>query len=497
MDYQRRAINIVKRIDPYLYAREISKNLYQLTSLDLKPNEGSEDFNRQLLAHRPPHLLIQSLEANFIHYGNFYEPIKLTQGVLQEIINCYVNYSPDYYITNLNSGSNKGLLNFFLALANEQFLWQTRFSWETFGRSLNLFLTNSDMKNIDQSFRMRYQLSIEDWFVLSLLLYTWTCDINRSEFGEEVLKKSKIMNLPKNAIDPYLILSARSPEQYKEEYYERIRKSKIPEVEDFFLPPLFYKYPLVKFASNYLCVNYQLLIYQVTERLYSLCQEAVPDKFPTALGKPFESYVFSILSELNPLNSLKEHEIVKSFKINGQVCDSLYELEDALLLVECKAVKCTAIRKSLDAMRTNNSMRKIGEAINQLISTGKSVKRSTSKPIYGLVVTYGEFYFPNNNIFFENLILPNISIDYWKDKDVFDDRPVIISVSELEHLLEIAIANDKSIIDLLIEKKEIENDNQKRMTYEKKVKLNATTTELLCFMSKKFPEVNFKDHEYS
>lgn len=480
-----------------MYAREISNNLYQLTSLDLVPDKGTQDVKRQLLAHRPPHVLIQSLEDNFIHYKKIYEPKTLTPDVLQEIINCYINYSPDYYLTSLKSGSDKGLLNFFLALANEQFLWQTRFSWEAFGRSLKLFLTDSSMNKVNQSFRMKYQLSVEDWFVLSFLLYAWACEINHIEFGKELLKKSKDLNLPKDAVDPYLFLSARSPEEYREEYYRRKAKSTIPADEDFFLTPLFYKYPLVRFQSNFLCVNYQLLIFQVSDRLYSLCQEAAPDKFPTALGKPFERYVFSILSELNPLNTMKEQEIIKNFGISGQVCDSLYELGDALLLVECKAVKCTAIKRSLDAMRTNNSMGKIGEAINQLISTGKAVKKSISKPIYGLVVTYGEFYFPNNDIYFTNLILPNISIECWNDKDVFVDRPIIISVSELENLLEISLANNISIVELLLEKKATENNNQKRTVYEKKVKLKVTTTEMENFISKKFPEVNLKVRGYS
>ena len=484
--------NKVKRINSFTYASYVSQRLFYSTkSFESYISDPTNNQN-PVFAHEPPHLLIRSLEDNLVNFQTWYTQEPLTNKLYSDIINYYHTNIPDYYTNQLDKGNEEGLLRFFIAFAYEQFLWQIPFDINTFGRIIYLYLNNTSMKTTSAKFLAKYSISIEDWLILILCLYSYTFNnIDHLFFTEDIFLNSNIRSLPLNKLDTFLHYSSITPENYRDEYTKVHNEFIFNKGEEFFFTPLLYQNPILKFSNTFICTNYKLLAFQAKEKLYSLCTEA-DNNFPGSLGKPFEDYTYQLFNELNHIQILNEKSIKRLYRIESEVCDILVEFPESVLLIECKATKCTAIKKTPETLRTNNSMNKIGKGISQLITASQIIKTFYSKPLLGLLVTYGEFYFPNHDWYFENIIRPNIHANNFQFFGGFEKRPTILSISTLERFIQISLSNQVPITDLIKEKFLSENNHIPMTKYNVSKSLQTVDNVALNFFNQNLPEINFK-----
>ncbi|MWC28131.1 hypothetical protein [Paenibacillus sp. MMS18-CY102] len=134
---------------------------------------------------------------------------------------------------------------------------------------------------------------------------------------------------------------------------------------------------------------------------------------------------------------------------------------DFIFLVECKGVEYSAHIATKNSMKSDNSSRKISTGLDQLCSTASLIRKGVfnqligdcqNKKIISSVITYKQIYLSNSKWYFENNIAPHIKTKENELNELFELRPQVLSVIELELLLKYSIECDKNYFEIFNER---------------------------------------------
>lgn len=413
--------------------------------------------DRNLWGAYPPHFLVHAIEANCGYYSPP-QNREINEQRINQIMSHYIEYYDPYLQYELQE--KMSLETTLIAMARQQFPYQSSPDLKRLSRSLLLFLESESLTNIRNVFYETYGLSIRDWIYLGYHLSADTIMNDQPLLHPDFYENFSVNHISNNAIFPFLELSSLTVEKAGE-LYRKIRKD-VPQYLHIFIRSIFHEYPLIGYEDkNYLAVHPGLFFNNIQNGLYKLCEELDHDFFHSCFGDAFEEYVGRLLhDQVNSIKILEESEIQNISP--GRTCDYLVELQDCILLVECKSTKYSATLLTKNAIAGDNSTGKIANGYEQIYSTAKRVYggefssaiSAEEKPLYGLTITYGDLRFANSAYYYQNFIEPRMDLDegnHWPKP--LATNPQVVSISTLEDMIN--VANQKTLsMRVLFEEKE-------------------------------------------
>ncbi|NUU54899.1 hypothetical protein HP548_12510 [Paenibacillus taichungensis] len=444
--FKERLQSRLKRFNPEEYSLFVAKMINHI-------------FNdRRFMARYPIHFLLHSIQSNALyHHKHRHDPVDLK--ALNKIMKHYTQYYDP--IARQFLSDIDGVVPFFINMARQQFYLQQGFGVDSIGRSLMLFDAKY-FKKSETYIKAKYGLTFSQWYYTGFALYA---GLNNKEL--KILDKTYLSSLYGDHInetttDSFFDIVSTDTEGIKAIQSEII--TKVGELQglfyDTYLQGAFNSKPLLRLNNgDYLAVHQELFMRKVIEGIFDICKKEIPSDFGIEFGKSFEQYVGLVLSRFLPGCTIINEKDVRRFT-ERKVCDYIVVLDECIYLIECKGVEYSAYIASENAIKNDNSTKKISTGHEQLTSAVKLLREGIlidlvgnieSKKIIASVITYKQLYLGNTQWYFDKVIAPNI-----KSKEVeldsFDIRPQILSIMELEKLLQFSKENAISIFDLFAEK---------------------------------------------
>ncbi|KAA9007337.1 hypothetical protein F4V43_02300 [Paenibacillus spiritus] len=446
--FRERLQAMLKKYDPTsyaLFASNIIENVFE---------------DRRRMAHYPMHFILHSIQSNLL-YHHEYRHEEITLKDFQKIMKHYKNYY-DPIAQRLLVQQPNGVVEFFINMSRQQFYLQQGYGSDYIGRSLKIFIPNF-FKKSEKYFIDTYNMSFLEWYTMGFALYAGMLQRN-----PKILSKQYLYGLDKNIyteakIDDFFRLFSITKNQVKEFNTNVVKK--IGEIHalfyDTYLQGAFLERPLLKLddQDNYLAVHKELLMRRVLEGIFDICKKDIPSVFGLEFGASFESYVGEVIRLFNNDSQIITENQLRKLS-DKKVCDYVIVYEDYIFLIECKGIEYSAYISSEYAMKGDNSSKKISTGFEQLTSVAKQLNDKVffdlvgdiqNKKIISAVVTYKQLYQANSDWYYSNVLS-----EHFEKKDVdlklFDIKPQIISIMELERILKNMSETNKSIYALFEDK---------------------------------------------
>jgi hypothetical protein len=438
---------MLKRYDPVSYAVFVADMIEYIFE------------NRRQMARYPLHFMLHSIQSNLLyHHEHRHEEITLEK--FQKIMRHYGQYY-DPIAQKLLAEESEGVVPFFINMARQQFYLQQGYGRNHIGRSLIIF-DSKFFKKSEKHFSETYGITFLEWFVLG---FGFFAGLNKRR--PKVLPKQYLFGLDnsiytEHKIDRFLELFSLTKGDVKD--FKSNIVNKIGGAHalfyDTYLQGVFLDKPLLKLEDdNYLAVHRELMMRKVLEGLFDICKKEIPSDFGVEFGESFERYTRKIIDLFNKKCDVYTEKQLRQFT-DKKICDYVLIYEDFIFLIECKGIEYSAYISSENAMKGDNSSKKISTGFEQITSAARQVKENVfidllgdirGKKIIASVITYKQLYQANSGWYFEKVLSPLFEK---KDVDInlFDLKPQIVSVMELEKIFKTSEDTNKSIYDLFSEK---------------------------------------------
>lgn len=427
--FQEQLISLIKRINPEEYARRISTIIFHII----------DDKNQW--AKNPIHNLLNSIEVNCA-YSGYFSNQELSEEKYNRIRSHYNNYDDPYLLYLIREKKSVYLL--LLAMAKQQFWSQKWPNYIEFARTLNIFYIDNPLPTTSRLFEQQTTIKILDWIYLNFLVFTNVITNHSPVITESYFVDSDIKSLSKKAVKPFFAISSLSIAGIRKRYMELHQD--VNPIENIFIPSVFSERPFICIKENtYILPHPNLPIIHTTDGLYMECLRVGQDNFLSEFSKSFEKYIGKVISEIpGIINVYREKEIQEIS--NGRTSDYLIELNDCIVLIECKSIRYSSFRYTENAIEKDNSTGKIADAYSQLIETAKRIDNNeldgllseSKKPLFGFCITFGEMYFINSPSFYYDFIQKRMKIrdyDYNLWPSPFKIVPQTISINDLEKIV--------------------------------------------------------------
>lgn len=404
------------------------------------------DPNKQV--YYPIHHVIHSIEASCAYSRSYNDQV--TEERFNRVINLYKKYYDPYLQYTLDI--QKDIILAFLAIAHQQLALQRYPNIHEWARAIYLFNDN-DLPKSSELLKDTYELTFEEWIFLCFGVLTATGVNTNIAFDLDYFLRTEIKNFPKHAVIPFLELSSTTFSRIRENYFE-IRNRYEPFL-NIFHTSLFFSYPIIVSKSQYMLVHPYMIIYHATEGLYRTCSELDEEKFGEEFGHSFEKYVGDLIESFpNKLLTLNEPRIIQ--EVSGKSTDYIILFDDSIVLIECKATRYSADLLTENAIAKNNSTGKIAEAYIQIDNTAQQIRRGAlgnlvedlNKPIYGIVITFGNLPFVNSDYYFEKFIKSRMYskvVDFASWPFPLSFPPQTFSIDTFESLITTVVNTDYSV----------------------------------------------------
>ncbi|MCM3271130.1 hypothetical protein [Paenibacillus elgii] len=438
--------SMLKKFPPIHYAAIVSEILNEVFT------------KRELSVRYPPHFLLHSIQANCIYY-NKNRKEELSEKKLQRILNHYKQYFDP--VAELYLEKEDGITPFFINMARQQFLLQWGYGGDALGRSVSLFSLGKYPIS-EKYFKENFGMTFNEWLIIGLAVSAYQSKKSQIISPLYFIKSSEKI-APDNVVESFFRENSISPVEVKK-YHEQVEKKIGKNAALFFdtyLNNLFVEKPMLTLNdSTYLVVHKQLFIKKVLEGIFDICKKGIPSEFGVEFGKNFERYIGELLSHFLPSNRIFTEKQMRQFT-DKKVCDFMLVLDDYIFLLESKGVEYSSYTASEQAMKGDNSTKKISTGFDQLSSVAKMIREGTfteligesnDKKIIASVVTYKQLYLANDDWYFQNNILPLTKDTDFLVDGFFEYRPQILSIHELELLLKHCEEKQRSYFDVFTER---------------------------------------------
>lgn len=441
---------MLRGIPPTVYAPKVS------AIMDIVLND-----REKLIAKYPPHYLIHSIEANCAYYRSYLND-ELDDQKFRKIINHYIKYYDPvakYFLSEIDDGFYPFLIN----MARQQFHLQYIHGVNDLGRSIILFC-ESKYPRAEKLIKNKYGLSFKEWLTIGFGIYASTHDKRPAYISPEYFTNLEPKLADEKSVYALFDILSITVDGVKDNYM-RVRQSigaKIASQYDTYIQGVFTEKPMLRMNENQYIVIYKpLLLKRIAEGIFDLCKSEWPGEFGNEFGHNFERYVENLLLEFIPKNQLITESILRRYS-DDKVCDFIIINEDSLYLLECKGTEYSSYIATTNAMKQDNSTRKISTGIEQLYSTAKQIRKGvffnilgdvSNKRIISSVITFKQLYFANIKWYWDKVI--SSSMDQSRKNSIekyFDYRPQVLSIGELEQFLLYSINQGKTHFEIFKEK---------------------------------------------
>ena len=404
----------------------------------------------------PPHRIIHSIEANCAYWKKGYrEPV--TWNTIVRIINIYHDFVDTYQLNTIS----ESLERFFLLMHREQLPLQKRASWAHFLRSWVLFVCDDSMTKSRSEFHSHFGIAMDQWVKTCFLCWVISVQEGGGSFLIKLEENPKI-GISQETFESFLRHSARSPEKIGH-YFLDMRKDE-PYKFHSLIRSCFFETPIVRLSDSSIIVPHtHLLFLHAGEGLYRLAQTL--DVFATEFSDSFERYIRKVLDSLKGVINIIDSKMMEN-TATGKSCDFLVEMENTIILVECKACSFTANRLTNAVIENSNSTGKVAKGLVQIYASAKDLENGKfekfsihcNKPTIGIVVTFGGIPSANSEWYFEEFFLKRA--DKKLNEVIYPSkqmtrRPIVLDVSGFERLVA-TLNSDKRTLQDLYDKKQVE-----------------------------------------
>lgn len=436
----------LKKYDPNHYAIIVSDLIHNVLN------------DRRLLGRYPLHFLLHSIQSNCL-YHHKHRNEKLTEKKLNKIMNHYKQYFDPVAAQFLEMDS--GLVPFFINMARQQFYVQTGYGVNSVARSLIIF-GEGNFKKSEAYFVQSYGLNFKEWMLIGFGIFACLNNRTPKTLTTEYFTKADTKIVSDDSVHNFFALNSVTPDGVKS-YYQKI-EDKVGKTQslfyDTYLQSIFLEKPLLLLEEKrYLTVHKELHMRRVIEGIFDICKKEIPSEFGNEFGSNFERYVEYLLSMFLPTAFIVPERKMRQYTSN-KICDFMIVFEEYIFLIECKGIEYSAFIASENAIRGDNSARKISTGIEQLSSVANLIKEgvffdligeSHDKKIIASVITYKQLYQANSDWYYDTVISPNI-VHADVDFSLFNYRPQILSIEELEALLKYCDTHNKSYYEVFKQK---------------------------------------------
>lgn len=447
MRFESELVDHLKRHHPWDYACAVSAKIDAALKRRVKPGQWR------------PHDLLHSIEANCAsHRRNRRELV--TEHRLAKVMNVYANH-PDQYVEHLLSEEKKLHLAFRVMFA-QQIPIQYQPNYLDLGRCYILYVKDDPLPETAEWLKAKHRLTPYEWFALASGILAMTMGHTPATATPQALRNFKGWKIGAEAIESFLRLSSRTPNEISGQYHREREEIEKPYLRGL-IPSGFLRKPLMRFDSTYLAPLPSLVARYLADGIYEVCRQHA-HVFGRELSVSFERYVASVLSLFNGCQRIIEADALES-ATPGRSCDFLLEFPDSIVLVECKATNFAARFLTDKSISQDNSTTKIVEATEQLVATARailegalgSILSSSHKPLIPIVVTYGGIPLVNSPWYRKEILAPRLQ----QKLEAFDDWPApfhcspqVFSIAVLEQFVLAQRAIGESVA-AMIEKKQV------------------------------------------
>ncbi len=384
--------SLLKRHQPMDYA--------PFASAALKAALAAPDRSAPVAAHH----VLHSIEANCRYTrGQNHDPVDRNRFI--QVLNVYAEHADP-----LHPGLiSQSISHFFLVVHREQIELQHAHARGDLVRDFQLFIANSQLPQLSNDFLQQNGLTIEEWFKLSLLTWIAAERDPRCCFTKETVLDAELVGVPLHRAERFFNASSRTPITIAERFRET-RENLKPQFHSL-IRSVFWR---LRLSTSVVaeCLHRIRALSCVTPATVSIacfgfCRTLTASS-ATVLSGTLEPW-FAASKEL------VDAWISESWKISRRerVVTFFLELPDSVLLLEAKAATFTANLLTENAIRGDNSTAKVAKAIEQLYTTAHEIREgtlqtlgiATTKPIVGIVVTYGDLPLANSRWYFDSFFL--------------------------------------------------------------------------------------------
>lgn len=439
---------LLNRFNPDKYSERIAKIIW-----------GLVDAGPEVWVKFPPFFALDSIEINCVSH-KAYKDYEINEAQLNKVMNAYRGFEDPYIEYVLRDLKEPDL--FLISLSEQQMRLQKRPSLNDLARSIELFVTDNSLPNTTHFFCQARGYSMQDWITVSFSIYA-QCFAQKSPiiFQSQFLH-TEIKSLRDEAIPLFFDDASKTPEEIKD--IHNSENSCFPSHLSIFRPSIFHTYPLIELKDGKYLLPHPFMIFNyATEGLYGACSSINSTVFLKEFSTRFESYVLNVLSEIPGKKNIFCENELKKFT-HGKVCDYIVELDDSILLVECKATRYSSRLKNREAIENDNSTGKIADAFVQLFETAKMINNGgysaildyKQKPIVAMCIIYGQIDFVNVSLYQEEFIFKRMkdNVEYLSLSNQLKINPQTLDISTFEDLVVASRISQKSILDIFQEKME-------------------------------------------
>ncbi|MDD2402383.1 MAG: hypothetical protein PHI90_10250 [Clostridia bacterium] len=443
--------SMLKGISPTVYAQNVSAIM----------DSTFDDVSK--MAMFPPHYLIHSIEANCAYHRG-YRNDELNSHKFEKILNHYKKYYDPvakYFLSEIDGG----LYPFLINIARQQFYLQYSYGGNDLGRAIIIF-HESKYHKAEELFKNKYGLSYKDWLLVGFGIYAGIHNKRFAYISPGYFTKSSYKIASDETVQSLFKLISITVDEVKD-YYKKVRSrigSKLSTQYDTYIQGAFTERPLLKFNENqYLVIHKPIFLKKITEGIFDLCKSEWSGEFGNEFGRNFERYIKNLLKEFIPEDRILTENCMRRFT-NKKICDFVINNDDSLYLIECKGTEYSSYTATINAMKQDNSTKKITSGIEQIVSTADLIKQGTfldilgdtsNKRIISSLITFKQLYLVNIQWYWDKIITFTMNSIQKKIIDtIFEYRPQILSVSELEQFLLYSVKQNKSHLEIFQEKLE-------------------------------------------
>lgn len=432
--------SLLKRFDPGHFVLGCSEQIGQVLDGKAMPK------------YWRPHHLIHAIEA-MCAYMRGHRTLQLDRAWLAKVMNFYHDHEDTHihHVLVVEQDMHLAVHN----MASQQFQFQYNPHYRDMARGFAVL--GNGLRVTADRFESKYGLTVNDWFRVTLCCFALLSSKNPPTVTVDSMQSAVGRGDPPLDATPilkYLELVSRTMDEVGEQFRAERDELSRPYLH-WMIRSGFIERPLLEFETGcYVSPVPSLLFQNATTGLLRMCRPFSPD-FGREIGESFAGYVREILGQLQHQNITQPDILAGDIQ---RACDFAVETDDAVILIECKAVSETARFTLVNAMRQQNSTSKIHDGADQLYQTATNASPEllgfdrAGKPMYGLIVTLGCILFANSPWYRDRIL--DWGESHFPDSLVRD--PYVMGVADLE-LFVLATISEGLTPRQLIEHKEAED----------------------------------------
>jgi hypothetical protein len=321
-------------------------------------------------------------------------------------------------------------------------------------RYYSIFNDIDNEQKVSARFTNHYKISIKNFIKIFASIFTIIrVQPNRFQFHLDEFKNSFGIDETKiffDAISLDLLNAKRFLIQHKKT--NKIRQELAYQIDE--ITPLI-RYPFLKIKDTYFMCSPNLLTMSSNDIIFNMCKE-IDENFcgsynrslnSGGFGDLFEKYIFNSLTyyvSKTKSNLLNESDILKYYKRKKtNLIDFLVEENGTNLLIECKSLKMKS-----EITVFNDREFTIRELKNGILKSTQQILSMLKDPIiktkdnYGIIITYGDYYLGNNNMYYDEILKYSNNNELNEDDQTFiKNKLFFMSIEDFDYFIEGVVTN--------------------------------------------------------